>query len=138
MPVFAGEQDVYDKLGRLLEEMVADPILAMQFQRANTVVQYVLQGPAALLTVDLRADRHPAVFLGACELEPEVTMRMAADVAHRFFLGHVNVTVALARGEIRARGPVAKILKLVPLVRPFFPRYQALLEAAGRTDLVTA
>ena len=65
-------------------------------------------------------------------------MSMAADTAHRFFLGHVNVTVALARGEIRARGPVAKILKLVPLVKPFFPRYEALLEAQGRTDLVTA
>ena len=138
MPVFAGEQDVYEKLGRLLEEMLDDPVLAQEFQRANTIVQYVLDGPDALLTVDVRIDREPTVFLGPCELEPEVTMRMAADVAHRFFLGHVNVTVALARGEISARGPVTKILKLVPLVRPFFPRYHALLESAGRTDLVTA
>lgn len=138
MPVFAGEQDVYEKLGRLLEEMVEDPVLALQFQRANTVVQYVLDAPEALLTVDVRIDSEPRVFRGPCDLEPEVTMRMSADVAHRFFLGHVNVTVALARGEIVARGPVSKILKLVPLVRPFFPRYHALLEAAGRTDLVTA
>ena len=63
-------------------------------------------------------------------------MSMAADTAHRFWLGEVNVTVALARGQIKANGPVAKILKLVPLAKPVFPRYKALLEAQGRADLV--
>ena len=53
-------------------------------------------------------------------------------------LGEVNVTVALARGQIKAKGPVAKILKLVPLTKPVFPRYKAQLEAQGRTDLVNA
>ena len=63
-------------------------------------------------------------------------MTMDADVAHRFWLGKVNVTIAIARGQIRTKGPVAKILKLVPLVKPVFPRYRAQLEAAGRADLV--
>ena len=63
-------------------------------------------------------------------------MSMAADTAHRFWLGQVNITVALARGQIKAKGPVAKILKLVPLAKPVFPRYQAELEAQGRDDLI--
>jgi len=37
----------------------------------------------------------------------------------------------------QAKGPVAKILKLVPLVKPVFPRYKARLEAAGRDDLAS-
>ena len=61
-----------------------------------------------------------------------------ADTAHRFWLGKVNVTVALARGQINAKGPVAKILKLVPLVKPVFPRYQQMLEEAKRDDLLKA
>jgi hypothetical protein len=65
-------------------------------------------------------------------------MSMEADTAHRFWLGKVNVTVALARGQMKAKGPVAKILKLVPLVKPVFPRYRAQLEAAGRNDLLEA
>jgi len=69
-------------------------------------------------------------------MEPEVTMSMAADTAHRFWLGQVNITVALARGQIKAKGPVAKILKLVPLAKPVFPRYKAELEAQGRDDLI--
>ena len=37
------------------------------------------------------------------------------------------LTVALARGQIKARGPVAKILKLVPLTKPLFPVYRDLI-----------
>jgi len=69
-------------------------------------------------------------------MEPEVVMSMEADTAHRFWLGKVNVTTALARGQIKASGPVAKILKLVPLTKPVYPRYKAQLEAEGRDDLV--
>ena len=71
-------------------------------------------------------------------MEPEVTMEMKADTAHRFWLGKVNVTMAIARGEIKPQGPVSKILKLVPLTKPVFPRYKALLEAEGRQDLIEA
>ena len=48
------------------------------------------------------------------------------------------MTVALARGQIKAKGPVAKILRLVPLTKPVFPRYKAQLEAQGRSDLIEA
>jgi putative sterol carrier protein len=78
------------------------------------------------------------VDFGPSEMEPEVTMSMEADTAHRFWLGKVNITVALARGQIKAQGPVAKVLKLVPLVKPVFPRYEAQLEEQGRTDLAQA
>jgi len=136
--IFTSELDVYEHLGRLFEEMLTDPETAEQCQRADTIVQYRYHEPDATITIDIRQECEPIVDLGQTELVPEVTMSMAADTAHRFFLGHVNVTVALARGEIKARGPVSKILKLVPLVKPFFPRYQALVEAAGRGDRVTA
>ena len=138
MPYFAEERDVYAHIGRLFQEMAEDAELASQFQRANTVVQYRYSHPEATITVDIRTDSEPRVDLGETDLEPEVVMIMAADTAHRFFLGEVNVTVALARGEIRARGPVAKILKLVPLVKPFFGRYREQLEGAGRDDLASA
>jgi hypothetical protein len=88
------------------------------------------------VTVKVLEGEAAAVVLGPTDLEPEVTMQMDADTAHRFWLGRVNVTVALARGQMKARGPVAKILKLVPLVKPAFPLYEEQLRAAGRTDLL--
>ena len=78
------------------------------------------------------------VDFGETTMEPEIVMTMEADTAHKFWLGKVNVTVALARGQMKAKGPVAKILKLVPLVKPVFPRYRAMLEEADRKDLLEA
>jgi hypothetical protein len=138
VPLFEDEQAVYDTIGRLFVEIAADEELAPQFRSANTIVRYAYTEPDAQITVRMQEGEPGQVDFGESDMEPEVTMTMAAEVAHRFWLGQVNVAQALTRGEIRAEGPVAKILKLVPLTKPLFPRYKALLEDQGRTDLTQA
>jgi putative sterol carrier protein len=135
VPYFKDADEVYDTLGRLFVEIAADEELAPKFKKANTIVRYEHSDPDAVITVKIKDGEDTQVDFGDSELEPEVTMTMEADTAHRFWLGQVNVTVALARGQIKAAGPVAKILKLVPLTKPLFPRYKALLEERGRADL---
>ena len=138
MPYFKDDAEVYRFIGRLFEDLAEDEELSPKFRKADTVVQYQYRNPESQITVDLRAESDGRVDCGPTELEPEVVMSMEADIAHKFWLGGVNVTVALARGQMKAKGPVAKILKLVPLVKPVFPRYRKLLEEAGRGDLVGA
>ena len=138
MAYFKDDQEVYQYIGKLFEDLIDDKELLAQFQRANTIVQYQYRNPESIITVKMMEGEDGQVDLGETELEPEVVMTMEADTAHRFWLGKVNVTVALARGQMKAKGPVAKILKLVPLVKPVFPRYRAQLEEAGRQDLISA
>jgi putative sterol carrier protein len=133
---FKDAQEVYDTIGKLFADLAADDELAPKFRKANTIVQYQYREPESTITVRLKEDEPGDVDFGETEMEPEVEMSMEADTAHRFWLGKVNVTVALARGQIKAKGPVAKILKLVPLTKPVFPRYKAQLEQQGREDLV--
>jgi hypothetical protein len=133
---FKDESDVYAFIGRLFQELAVDAELAPRFKRANTTVQYRMTDPDSQITIDLRPDRAIHVDLGRTELDPEVVMMAAADTAHEFWLGKVNITAALARGDITAKGPVAKILRLVPLVKDSFPRYEQMLRDAGRTDLL--
>jgi putative sterol carrier protein len=135
---FKDAQEVYDTLGRLFQDIAQDEELAPRFRQANTIVRYEYSDPDSEITVRLQEGQPGDVDFGESEMEPEVTMSMEADTAHRFWLGEVNVTVALARGQIKASGPVAKILRLVPLAKPIFPRYKAQLEAQGRADLVEA
>jgi len=135
---FKDADEVYAYIGRLFEELAEDDELAPKFQKANTIVQYQYRKPESQITVKLVEGEDGQVDCGLTALEPEVVMTMEADTAHRFWLGKVNVTVALARGQMKAKGPVAKILKLVPLVKPVFPRYRSILEQAGREDLLEA
>lgn len=136
MGYFGDAEEVYRCIGRLFEELVADPELIPSFQRADTIVQYRLTEPEAMITVKIRQGQELQVDLGETDLEPQVVMSMAADVAHHFWLGGVSMTVAMTQGQIKAKGPVAKILKLVPLVKPAFPRYREILEQSGRSDIL--
>jgi hypothetical protein len=133
---FEEAQDVYDTIGKLFKGLAADGEMGPKFRKANTIVQYRLREPDATITTRLQPDEPGDVDFGETKMEPDVEMSMDADTAHRFWLGKVNVTTALARGQIKASGPVAKILKLVPLTKPVYPRYKAMLEADGRQDLV--
>ena len=138
MSYFKDADEVYRYIGKLFEDLAEDEELAPKFRRANTIVQYQYREPESIITVKLVEGEDGQVDCGDTDLEPEVVMSMEADTAHRFWLGKVNVTVALARGQMKAKGPVAKILKLVPLTKPIFPRYRAMLEEADRKDLLEA
>ena len=135
MPYFKDADEVYQYIGKLFEDLTQDEELAPKFRKANTIVQYQYRNPDSQITVSMREDEESRVDCGDTDMDPEVVMSMEADTAHKFWLGKVNVTVALARGQMKAKGPVAKILKLVPLVKPVFPRYRQQLADSGRADL---
>ena len=136
MAYFKDADEVYQYIGNLFQDLADDEELGPRFRKANTIVQYQYRNPESQITVKLHDGENGQVDLGETAMEPEVLMTMEADTAHRFWLGKVNVTVALARGQMKAKGPVAKILKLVPLTKPVFPRYRDMLERAGRQDLL--
>ena len=138
MAYFKDADELYRFIGRLFEDLADDEELAPQFRKADTIVQYVYRDPDSTITVQLLEGEEGRVDLGETDMQPEVVMSMDADTAHKFWLGKVNVTVAMTRGQMKAKGPVAKILKLVPLVKPVFPKYRAMLEEAGREDLIEA
>jgi hypothetical protein len=133
---FNDAQEVYDTIGKLFVLLAEDEELAPKWQEANTIVRYKFTEPDSQITIRLRPGEPEDVDFGPTEMEPELVMAMKADVAHRFWLGKVNVTMAIARGDIRPTGPVAKLLRLVPLTKTIFPRYRGMLEKDGRVDLV--
>lgn len=134
MGYFADADDVYGTLGAMLEQVLEDEDLGPLFSTADCVIRWVYTDPEAEITARLEHGHEPEVEFGASSLEPDVTMEMEADVAHRFWLGDVNVALALTRGQIVATGPVDCILRLVPLARKAFPFYHRLLEERGRPE----
>ncbi len=50
--------------------------------------------------------------------DADVKLYMTADIGDKFWRGEYNLGVGLAKGQVKAKGPVNKILKLVPLTKP--------------------
>jgi hypothetical protein len=61
--------------------------------------------------------------------KPKVRMAMSSETANRYFQGKENVAVALARRRIKSGGDVKAALSLIPITKPVYARYRALVEA---------
>jgi hypothetical protein len=61
--------------------------------------------------------------------EPEVEMAMDSEIANRYFQGKENIAIALARRRIRSKGNTKKALALIPVTKPVFAQYRAMIEA---------
>ncbi len=135
MGVFQGESEVHKYLGGIFELAMRDQEVSDTLAGSGVVLRLAYTDPESEVTVDLPNKK---VYLGACGLKPDVELLMKADLGNRFWLGKVNLPVAMAKGQVRAKGPVPKILKLVPASKQLFPRYEQMLTDDGRTDLLTA
>jgi hypothetical protein len=127
LSTFHDADDIYNSIGRVMQELAADPALQPVFHEADTCVRYELHDPDAAITVGSRGGEPVRVDFGATEQDPEVVITMDADTAHSYLLGEVDMTVALARGQMAAEGPVTKILAVLPIFEPLLPRYRELV-----------
>jgi putative sterol carrier protein len=138
MAVFKDESEVYNYIGGIFEEALADPEVGQKFAASGVILMVKYSDPDSTLTVDMPGRK---VFYGEDARngpKPVIEMSMKADTAHRFWLGNVNITAAMAKGQVKAKGPIPKILKLVPLTKILFPRYRDSLVPSRRTDHVEA
>jgi hypothetical protein len=114
MAHFETDTEVYERLGGIFRTLVGDAARLEQLRQADAVVQFAFRAPDATVTLDVRAGRPPQVDLGATELRPELVLAMDADTGHALLHGEVSPTIALARGQVRTKGPVGKLLRVLP------------------------
>ena len=108
----------------------------MSLVASGVVLRIHYTDPEAVVTVDMPS-RSVETGSGSAAT-PTVELHMSADTGNRFWLGKVNMAMAMAKGSVRAKGPVPKLLKLIPTAKELFPEYRAMLVERGRTDLLEA
>ncbi|MFQ6330933.1 sterol carrier protein [Nocardia sp. CWNU-33] len=114
----------------------SDPVLGPKFAASGVILRATYTDPDAVITVDFPGGKvYTGVDVGPV---PNVQLFMSADGGNRFWLGNLNLTMAMAKGDVRARGPVTKVLKLVPAAKALFGPYREMLESDGRTDLLSS
>jgi SCP-2 sterol transfer family len=134
MSVFADAQELYDVLGGFLESIMQDQDIGARFAAANTRFHITYTEPDAEILIDCTTVP-PGVHCGQ-GLPGDIELTMKGDDGHQFWLGKLNINLAMAKGKVKISGPVSTIMKLLPAVRPTFGRYQQYLDAHDRMDLV--
>jgi len=141
MTIFRDSEQFYECVGELMNRAKMDPDVGQKIAKSKIIIQFRYTDPEAMTTVNAKSkpsqpNAYVDVIHGDTDLMPDILMAMKADVAHRFWLGKVNLVSALARGEITADGSIPKILKLLPAIKPLYKEYPKILREKGYQDLL--
>ena len=141
MPVFQNSQQFYDTIGELMERAKSDPVVGPKIAKSGVIIQFRYTDPDAVTTVNAKAKpTQPGAFVdvinGPTNLKPDIEMTMAADLAHQFWQGKLNLAEALLKKKIILKGSMPKVLGLLPAVEPLYKKYPELLKEKGLEKLI--
>jgi len=132
MAFFQDADEVYKYIGGVFRQASDHPEAGPKLKASNVVMQVYYTDPDTKLTI--RMTEPFEVVEGGDDPDADVKLYMPADIADKFWRGEYNLAVGLAKGKVKAKGPVSKILKLVPVTKPLFPLYRELIaEKDGAT-----
>lgn len=137
MTVFDSEGAFYEVFLPYLDRLVEDENIKPKFLSAGTAFRVNHTDPDASLVLDSRSDEI-VVKSGdeARGYDVDVELNMSADDGHKFWLGKLNLPVALAKRKVRVEGPVTKVMGIVPALQPAHELYRSYLVEAGKEDLL--
>lgn len=133
-------EQMYEIANAFSAKVFSDPEVTPKLLESNMIVSFKYyderwEDVEPEVTIDCSGDE-VKFYTGPCDVEPVVTMRMHADTAHRFWKQKVNMMAAVTKGEISAKGPVPKVMKLLPIIKPSYGYYKETLEDLGLTELL--
>lgn len=126
MAFFADATEVDKYIGGVFRVAADHPESGPKFRAADMILKVYYTDPACEMNVVMKPEGM-TTSLGPTDEKPDVVMMMKSDTGDKFWRGEYNLAVGLAKGEVKAKGPVNKILKMVPLTKPLFPMYRELV-----------
>ena len=130
MSVFESSEKFDEVLGGFFNLLADSPAIADKLLASKLVIRFNYADPDLVLVIDCSGDK-VEIRSGDTETKAIVDMKMSSDIAHKFWFGKVNLTMALTRRQMIAKGPVPKILKLLPAIKPSYAMYPKYLEENG-------
>jgi hypothetical protein len=127
---FKSDQEFREVMDRTFALMSEDPEMGPRLRDADTPQRF------EFTDVDMVVNIHPGEPSGPnlawqwsdeIDWEPKVKMAMSSETANRYFQGKENVAIAIARRRIKAGGDVKAALAIIPITKPLFARYRAMI-----------
>ena len=123
-------REVMDRVFRLMDE---DPDMGPKLRDADVPQRF--EFPDVDMVMNIRAAREGEEgnlhweWTDDVDWDSKVRMTMDSETANKYFQGKENVAMAIARRRIKTGGDVKAALSLIPITKPVYERYRAMLEA---------
>ncbi len=131
MAVFESKEKMKEVLGGLFNILLDDPDAGPKFAGSNITIKFEISAPNAELFITPGDGTRGEVLWAGNDIKPDVTMTLSGDTCHQFWLKQIGMPIALAKGLIKAKGPMPKVLKLLPILKPAFAAYPEWAKSQG-------
>ena len=122
MGVFKDTNHLNEFLEDLWKYVVFETGLGDKMREYGVSYKFIITDPPTYLYVD-----PDNVIVGdEANRDAVITMEMSGESVHQFWLKKLSLPVALATRKIKAKGPIPKVLKMLPALKPvyeIFPQY---------------
>ncbi|HNY49033.1 MAG TPA: SCP2 sterol-binding domain-containing protein [Smithella sp.] len=126
MAVFKDTEYLYEVLGGFWKSLYEKQEFNSAVKEADIQIKFEITEPSAVIWVG-----PDGVEFGEQALRADVTMQLAGDVCHAFWKKDLNLPVALAMRKIKSKGNIAKVMKLLPIVKPAYELYPVYMKQHG-------
>jgi len=129
---FESTKEFREVMDRIFTMMSEDPDMGPKLRDADVPQRFEFEDLD--LVVNIRAARSGEEgnlhweWTDDVDWSAKVRMKMDSDVANRYFQGKENVAMAIARRRIKTGGDVKAALALIPITKPIYARYRAVVE----------
>ena len=130
MGLFESSEKYEEMLGGFFRQLAETPAIADKLLASKLIIRFSYSDPNVVLLIDCSGDKLE-IKAGDTDTKATVDMSMSSDIAHKFWFGKVNLMAALTRKQMVAKGPIPKILKLLPAIKPSYAMYPKYLDENG-------
>jgi len=131
MATFASSTEFREVMDKLFTIMSEDPEMGPALRDADVPQRYEFEDLDMVINIRAAAPGEDGnlhwEWTDDIDWEPRVRMKMSSDTANRYFQGKENVALAIARRRIKTGGDIKAALELIPITKPVYERYTAIL-----------
>ena len=139
MTGFESKEQFQEVFSKFWEKAIQDSEVVEKLTKAKIVVRFDIEEPEVHMTINFR-DPGPNGEIGTLAFDsdasPEIVVWSKSETTNKFWQGKLNTTVALARGQVKLEGSVAKALGLLSKIKPLYAIYPEVLNELGLESLV--
>lgn len=139
MPFFESAEQFKEVFNRFWELASQQTEVMEKLKKAKIVVRFDIEQPEIHMTINFR-DPGPDGNVGTLsfdsDVDPEIAVWSTSETTNKFWQGKLNTTVAMARGQVKLQGSVAKALGLLSKIKPLYKIYPQVLKEKGLDHMI--
>lgn len=133
-PGFSDEAELVNLVGRLFERAFTEPQVTARLVRPDLVLHLISTDPECSLIVDFGRRQ---VHAGSdAPVIPNARVEATGADINQYCQGQLNLTQAIADGQVRIGGAIAPLLAQLPPSADLARQYRAMVVEQGRADLL--